>query len=138
MSRCGQYNPLGVILNPEHSKTTPCALCGEGDAYESHYGTELGLCCRCAEAAANLWWKAHSGEYLTWPDAKRPKRGAQPVPQAVKWQVLRGAGFRCATCGAEDQPMHVDHIVPRSRGGGNEIENLQALCAGCNIRKGAK
>lgn len=32
--------------------------------------------------------------------------------------------------------FEVDHIVPRSRGGGDYIENLQLLCPSCNRIKG--
>lgn len=134
------YTLSRVILNREHARSERCAVCGDAEPYESHYGPELGLCCKCAEAAANLYWKAHSGEFLTWADktglSTEPR--VAPVPQRVKWQVLRAAGFSCQSCGAEDQPMHVDHIVPRARGGGNELENLQALCVTCNTRKGAR
>lgn len=34
--------------------------------------------------------------------------------------------------------MDVDHIFPRSRGGTNDIENLQLLCRQCNVSKGDK
>ncbi len=34
--------------------------------------------------------------------------------------------------------MTVDHKVPRSKGGGHHIENLQLLCAACNSQKGDK
>ena len=34
------------------------------------------------------------------------------------------------------QNFDVDHVVPRSKGGGDEYENLQLLCASCNSIKG--
>jgi hypothetical protein len=33
-------------------------------------------------------------------------------------------------------PLTVDHIVPKSRGGGEELDNKQPMCAGCNFNKG--
>ena len=35
-----------------------------------------------------------------------------------------------------DKPIDVDHIVPRSLGGENSINNYQALCYECNTNKG--
>ena len=50
-------------------------------------------------------------------------------------------GALCALCGnrlPEDAAdIHVDHIVPVARGGTSDPENLQAVCADCNLRKGA-
>ncbi len=34
------------------------------------------------------------------------------------------------------EEMTLDHIVPRSKGGGNEFGNLQLLCGQCNSLKG--
>ena len=31
--------------------------------------------------------------------------------------------------------IHVDHIIPQSKGGQTELDNLQILCAPCNVRK---
>lgn len=33
-------------------------------------------------------------------------------------------------------PLTVDHIIPKSLGGGEELENKQPMCAGCNFKKG--
>ena len=48
-----------------------------------------------------------------------------------QWQFNR--------CGICKEPMgtdiSVDHIVPKAKGGGDELENLQAAHKGCNSRK---
>ena len=45
---------------------------------------------------------------------------------------------RCSYCGATGVRMTVDHVVPLSRGGGNEPANLVAACRPCNSSKGSK
>jgi 5-methylcytosine-specific restriction endonuclease McrA len=42
-------------------------------------------------------------------------------------------GHRCQYCGAAAES--IDHVVPRSRGGGHEWENVVASCRPCNVRK---
>lgn len=32
---------------------------------------------------------------------------------------------------------HVDHVIPRSQGGGSELSNLVLACVSCNSRKGS-
>jgi diadenosine tetraphosphate (Ap4A) HIT family hydrolase len=62
---------------------------------------------------------------------------SDPVPDSVRYEVLKAANGRCALCGTtrEERPLQVDHIKPRFRGGTNAIENLQALCDECNRAK---
>lgn len=47
----------------------------------------------------------------------------------------------CPSCGRQfhefSSPPQIDHIVPLSRGGTNDLVNLQLLCAPCNNRKSA-
>jgi ATP adenylyltransferase len=63
--------------------------------------------------------------------------GSDPVPDSIKYDVLKAANGRCALCGItkKDRPLQVDHIKPRSKDGTNAIENLQALCDECNRAK---
>lgn len=59
-----------------------------------------------------------------------------PVPESVRYQVLK-RDRRCQLCGAGPElgPLQIDHIVPRSQGGPNDMTNLQVLCALCNRGK---
>jgi ATP adenylyltransferase len=63
-----------------------------------------------------------------------------PVPDSLRYIVLRDGGGRCALCGAtkKERPLDVDHIVPKSKGGKTSYDNLQVLCAKCNRSKGNK
>ncbi len=60
------------------------------------------------------------------------------VPDLLRYRVLSESGGRCALCGVtkDEQPLDVDHIIPRSLGGKTVYENLQVLCAKCNRSKG--
>ncbi|MCI0491062.1 MAG: HIT domain-containing protein [Blastocatellia bacterium] len=56
---------------------------------------------------------------------------------SIRYLVLKMAHGRCALCGAsiKDTPIDIDHIIPRNKGGSNDISNLQALCYRCNRAK---
>lgn len=41
----------------------------------------------------------------------------------------------CAHCGISDAIFHVDHVIPLSKGGLDNVNNLQYLCQSCNIEK---
>lgn len=47
-----------------------------------------------------------------------------------KWQR------KCAYCGAENVPLEIEHIHPKSLGGTNRISNLALACHACNQKKG--
>lgn len=55
------------------------------------------------------------------------------------WEILARDNWKCCSCGRTVKEhgitLHVDHILPRSKGGTDNRENLQALCMKCNIGK---
>jgi hypothetical protein len=61
------------------------------------------------------------------------------LPQAA-WASLRAKiferdAFTCTYCGAIDLPLECDHVVPVSKGGGNDEDNLTTACKPCNRSK---
>jgi hypothetical protein len=55
----------------------------------------------------------------------------------VRWDVLKRDDYRCVRCGARPPgvELEVDHVLPVSRGGSNDLANLQTLCRPCNQGK---
>ena len=58
------------------------------------------------------------------------------IPDAVKLLVMHRDGGKCCHCGSNVE-LQFDHIIPFSRGGSSNAENLQLLCGPCNRSKGA-
>lgn len=61
------------------------------------------------------------------------------VMPSIRWQVFQRDQWKCVSCGRNshhDAILHVDHIIPRSRGGADALMNYQTLCDVCNLGKG--
>ena len=58
----------------------------------------------------------------------------------LRYQVLKRDNFSCCQCGASPAKdpsvsLHIDHIIPWSKGGRTTLDNLQTLCSKCNLGK---
>lgn len=70
-------------------------------------------------------WDIYNGKRQT----SRDKALVRSFIEAHRYAVA------CAHCGLTEGKFHVDHIIPLSRGGRDEPENLQFLCVRCNLKK---
>lgn len=85
-----------------------CSHCGSSSASDSSY---------CRMCGTSL-------------DQSRSRFIPTEVKQAV-WSRDRG---RCVKCGRTEN-LHYDHVIPFAKGGANSIENIQVMCAPCNLQK---
>ena len=57
------------------------------------------------------------------------------IPTSVKVAVYARDKGKCVKCGSTKN-LHYDHILPFSKGGSSTTpDNIQLLCASCNLRK---
>ena len=98
--------------------------------------------------AAKAGWRFLKAASLTVSDAiialsllrkgARPKPGERAAwPRGLRARLRREQRGLCVYCRGKFRlnPSHIDHIIPVDQGGSNERENLQLLCAPCNLRK---
>lgn len=52
-------------------------------------------------------------------------------------QCLQRDNYQCRSCGhvVYGKTAHADHIIPKSQGGSDLLDNLQTLCATCHQLK---
>jgi len=82
-----------------------------------------------------------SGQPQPEKKAEMKRRTRREISDRQRFRILVRDGFRCMACGASpiSQPgteLHVDHIVPWSKGGETTDDNLQCKCSKCNLGKG--
>ena len=97
-------------------------------------GAVSGATCSALDASHRIMLRIRLGERAT-----APTRRVRFSPEQ-QLRISRRQGNRCMYCGVtlNRNNRQLDHIYPVEFGGPNDEENLQALCGGCNARKGVQ
>lgn len=154
-----QHSVIGAVMGKE------CRQCGEWKPlgeYHKHRCNIDGLayaCKACARERARVWGKEHTGHVVRRVTRWRKEHPLEYRKQAVAhtrrtrarkdgaegrgvtvsdWRLLlEKYGSECLACG-EKRGLEMDHIVPISRGGAHDPQNIQPLCRPCNASKNAR
>lgn len=79
-----------------------------------------------------------------WGDKSRHERGYGKEWTHKRLQALERDSYLCQRCRAQDRLTElaikpydhaVDHIVPKAKGGTDDLSNLQSLCTPCHTIK---
>jgi 5-methylcytosine-specific restriction endonuclease McrA len=60
------------------------------------------------------------------------------IPLNLRRRVIERDGLRCVYCDDDltNKEVHLDHVIPESKGGLTNYANLQVTCRKCNLQKG--
>lgn len=85
----------------------------------------------------DIWIRIINGFNMPLLPERNLKPRRNPISTVLRHEVFLRDGYRCRECGATNHEtrLEVDHIIPVSQGGTDELENLQTLCAECNRAK---
>jgi 5-methylcytosine-specific restriction endonuclease McrA len=133
-----------------------CRTCGDkinvfsGEpflAFKAATKMESTICEQCClDLADQIYGKAGSIAggflHLIYKDClsrstNRKKRKQIKFYREIFTKLLHKYNFSCVSCASKEN-LTIDHIIPVSKGGSDEIKNLQILCKSCNSRKGTK
>lgn len=95
--------------------------------------------CMSYDEIVELWECAHSDVNIVTPEFVREQR--RLMTPELREQIMIRDDYTCQCCGKEmfdEVGLHIDHIVPVSKGGRTVPSNLQVLCSKCNGSKGNK
>lgn len=148
--RLGQLERAIRRVRDNHARRSFCGT----DVYMRRFAWQLERLCggeatRAPQELQDFWLFQDVNDYLL--DLLPPcrncdccdsetvgstRRAFTAEQRAVLFEMADGL---CQWCGDDlGGDWHADHIHPWSKGGMTEIDNGQALCAPCNMRKGAR
>ena len=110
-----------------------CLSCGAKRRFKLAQGASLNH--YQSNAVRNYFY--HNNKIIHFFEAGKKKSRSRDISPGVRREVFRRDKGVCVRCGSKHD-IHYDHILPFSKGGGNDANNIQILCRTCNLRKGSK
>lgn len=88
------------------------------------------------------WYTTNYDKWLALYHKRRARiKGNGGSHTAAEWQAIKAAQeYRCLACGKQEPAIKLtlDHILPVSKGGTDNADNIQGLCGPCNNHKKAR
>lgn len=149
MLACAREIAVGDVLRMRTGDVKVLELHGTHGGVEATVRPALSVAKSETAGARILWfWPRQSVERLNAPQAPpatlapRPPKGAaaqKSTGKRQRFEVFKRDGFKCAYCGRSPPEvlLHVDHVIPKAKGGSDDPTNLVTACQDCNLGKAA-
>jgi hypothetical protein len=73
--------------------------------------------------------------YFNFLNESRIERRDVPFWSELRKEVFKRDQYKCVYCGKVGGVLECDHIIPFSKGGSNDLNNLTTSCRKCNRQK---
>lgn len=82
----------------------------------------------------------HLSLLQSFDEDNRTHKTGRDINLRMRFLVMKRDNFKCCICGKSPATtpgleLHIDHIIPWSKGGETLLDNLQTLCSECNLGK---
>jgi 5-methylcytosine-specific restriction endonuclease McrA len=137
-----QFSPTGRTSGDRNAYCKPCMNLRQQRFNKAH-GERLRAQGRTPEARAKRVQRLRERRARdpVWAEEQRRRNRARLQRQLLRTLevLLSRDGNKCYLCSRDLMlPVHIDHIVPRARGGSEAITNLAVVHAKCNLHKSAR
>ena len=92
---------------------------------------------RNRSSARHIAIKTGRMDYTPYKKSVKSSKLRKGISIKKRFQILERDGHKCVLCGAtpKDDVLQIDHIIPVTNGGTNDLNNLRVLCRTCNLGK---
>lgn len=120
---------------PETESTITCSIRYTSPAGRNRYGNRQVYSTKDIENFVNQ-------SYVLEKERESKEYQRKILTPSLRYDILKRDNFKCVICGRTPKKdgvtLHVDHIIPVSKGGKTVPENLRTLCSICNLGKSDK
>ena len=120
-----------------------CNCCGKCEGILFDFGEDLEFAL-CVECFKKIQSKLSAGDFVT---VVQDEIGSgiseisekiivtrKTITEQERTTIFERDNYQCVQCGSTER-LEIDHIIPFSKGGTTEMDNLQTLCRKCNGKK---
>lgn len=143
--RGGQTFSFVLLALIEHKKCFKCGIIKSYLDFSKYEATIDGLdyhCKDCKSKKYKEWYNNHRDEQVSRCASRVRSLDRRLTINEIEF-LLEKYEYKCVICGYDNeqhlidygQRLHFDHIIPFSKGGKTETNNLQLLCRSCNSSK---
>ena len=139
-----------VCSNPHCKQRNPQPISAFQKDKRCSYGY-VWTCKKCRSERNKIYYENNKDKFKTYrrnldvnrKAAHKYRARKKKLPATLteqEWQdILKRYEYTCAYCPTKqseiDYPLHQEHVIPVSRGGGYTRENIVPACKKCNYRK---